>query len=68
MYVHIVSYVDFFPKDGNYLYDGCSLYQTLFYIYIAFFSFPFLLFSLNHLKTLTGRVENWGKTVISFYK
>ena len=58
-----------FPKDGNYLYDGCSLYERLFHIYIAFFfPFPFLLFSLNHLKSLTGRVENWGKIVISFYK
>lgn len=26
------------------------------------------LFSLNHLKTLTGRVENWGKIAISFHK
>ena len=38
------------------------------FILLFFFPFPFLLFSLNHLKSLTGRVENWGKIVISFYK
>lgn len=36
--------------------------------YFVFVLLFLSLFSLNHLKTLTGRVENWEKIAISFHK
>lgn len=46
----------FFLKLSVTLHDGYVPNNTLFCIRIAVFSFPFPLFSFNHLKTLTGGV------------
>lgn len=56
IFQHIVNYFDFFLKMSVTLHGGYVPDKTLFCICIAIFSFPFPLFSFNHLKTLTGGV------------
>ena len=51
-----------FPKDGNYLYDGCSLYERLFHIYIAFFfSFPFSPLQFKSSKEFNRKSRKLGE-------
>lgn len=67
VFQHIVCYFDFSKDVSYFTWWICSQQNIILHLY-CYFSFPFLLFSFNHLKTLTGGVQKWGETVISFYK